>query len=111
MRLSSSLLRILAHFSSASPCAVTPGYLGIFWISSSEMPVALSWCIACPVGKRGAAAAESMVVTCTDGEVVTVNMKSGLSSVPARYQKEVAAQLEALKKLATAALTNVTKRR
>ena len=75
------------------------------------MPVALSWCIACPVGKRGAAAAESMVVTCTDGEVVTVNMKSGLSSVPARYQKEVAAQLEALKKLATAALTNVTKRR
>ena len=52
-----------------------------------------------------------MVVTCTDGEVVTVNMKTGLSSVPARHQKEVAAQLEALKKLATAALTNVTKRR
>lgn len=54
-----------------------------------------------------------MVVTCSDGEVVTVNLANGpgLGSVPAQYQKEVAAQLEALRKLATAALTNVTKRR
>ncbi len=54
-----------------------------------------------------------MVVTCSDGEVVTVNLANGpgLGSVPARYQKEVAAQLEALRLLATAALTNVTKRR
>ena len=67
----------------------------------------------CTGGRKGAAAPESMVVTCSDGEVVTVNLASGpgLGSVPARYQKEVAAQLEALRKLATAALTNVTKRR
>ena len=52
-----------------------------------------------------------MVGTCSDGEVVTVDLASGLSKVPAKYQKEVAVQLEALKKLATAALTNVTKRR
>ena len=54
-----------------------------------------------------------MVVTCSDGEVVTVNLANGpgLDSVPARYRKEVTAQLEALRKLATAALTNVTKRR
>lgn len=51
------------------------------------------------------------MVTCSDGEVVTVDLETGLKNVPARYQKEVAAQLEALKKLATAALTNVTKRR
>ena len=69
--------------------------------------------VACTGGRKGAAAPESMVVTCSDGEVVTVNLARGpgRGSVPARYQKEVAAQLEALKKLATAALTNVTKRR
>ena len=52
-----------------------------------------------------------MVVTCTDGEVITLDMKTGLGSVPAKHRKEVAVQLEALKKLATAALTNVTQRR
>ena len=74
-------------------------------LSSSFMP--------CAGGRRGAAGPESMVVTCSDGEVVTVNLANGpgLDSVPARYRKEVTAQLEALRKLATAALTNVTKRR
>ena len=102
---------ISADFSCATLCALTLGCSGIFWLSFFRLPAALTWCTTCPGGKRGAAAAESMVVTCADGEVVTVNMKTGLGSVPARYQKEVAAQLEALKKLATAALTNVTKRR
>ena len=42
-----------------------------------------------------------MVVTTSDGEVVTVDLEGGLSKVPAQYRNEVAAQLEALRKLAT----------
>ena len=52
-----------------------------------------------------------MVVTTGDGQVVTVDLVSGLSSVPVQYRDEVAAQLEALRKLAVSALQNVTKRR
>ncbi|KAK9918326.1 hypothetical protein WJX75_003218 [Coccomyxa subellipsoidea] len=55
--------------------------------------------------------ADSMVVTTSDGEVVTVDLASGLNSVPEQYRKEVAEQLEALRSLATVALNNVTKRR
>ncbi|CAL8471501.1 g11043 [Coccomyxa elongata] len=55
--------------------------------------------------------ADSMVVTTSDGEVVTVDLASGLDSVPEQYRKEVANQLEELRNLATLALTNVTRRR
>ena len=55
--------------------------------------------------------ADSMVVTTSNGEVVTVDLEGGLASVPAQYRKEVATQLEALRKLATVALNNVTRRR
>lgn len=52
-----------------------------------------------------------MVVTTSDGEVVTVDLEGGLSTVPEQYRTEVADQLEALRRLATVALNNVTKRR
>ncbi len=52
-----------------------------------------------------------MCVTTSDGEVVTVDLASGLNSVPEQYRKEVAEQLEALRSLATVALNNVTKRK
>ncbi len=55
--------------------------------------------------------ADSMVVTTSDGKVVTVDLASGLDSVPKQYRKEVANQLEELRNLATLALTNVTRRR
>ncbi|EIE21982.1 hypothetical protein COCSUDRAFT_53917 [Coccomyxa subellipsoidea C-169] len=55
--------------------------------------------------------ADSMCVTTSDGEVVTVDLASGLKSVPEQYRKEVAEQLEALRSLATVALNNVTKRK
>jgi hypothetical protein len=52
-----------------------------------------------------------MVVTTSDGEVVTVDLEGGLGNVPEQYRSEVADQLEALRRLATAALHNVTKRK
>ena len=52
-----------------------------------------------------------MVVSTSDGQVITVDLASGLDSVPEHYRKEVATQLEELQKLATLALTNVTRRR
>lgn len=55
--------------------------------------------------------ADSMVVSTSDGQVITVDLASGLDSVPEQYRKEVANQLEELRKLATLALTNVTRRR
>lgn len=59
--------------------------------------------------KKGVA--DSMVVTTRDGEVVTVDLKTGLNSVPEQYREDVAEQLEALRSLATVALNNVTRRR
>ncbi len=55
--------------------------------------------------------ADSMVVSTSDGQVITVDLASGLDSVPEHYRKEVATQLEELQKIATLALTNVTRRR
>ena len=55
--------------------------------------------------------ADAMAVTTADGEVVTVDLAGGLASVPERYREEVASQLEALRRLATVALNNVTRRR
>jgi hypothetical protein len=52
-----------------------------------------------------------MAVTTADGEVVTVDLAGGLGGVPERYRGEVASQLEALRRLATLALNNVTRRR
>ncbi|DBB08089.1 hypothetical protein WJX82_010392 [Trebouxia sp. C0006] len=49
-------------------------------------------------------AGNAIVVTCTDGEQIAVDMLSGLSSVPEERRQEVQQQLTQLKSLAEAAL-------